>query len=188
VPTSGHTGIPCRTAPLGNFSGEKCHNIASMHTLLRHNLRWLGWVQVVAIFAMATASGAYCQCQNGSRYASICKMPHSIAVQASVPPPPSSTARCSHCPQPSVSIPKASPRGPSVCSCTTAYCVLQIADQPASILWDRTYVTPPIALLVPLPAIVAHFEAPTFAVCAPPRYFPQRFLRPHSGRAPPKLP
>lgn len=157
-----------------------------MYALLRRNCRWLCWVQIFVIFAMTTASGASWQCRNGSPCALGCKMPHGIALRAPAPALPTE-AHCSRCPPASASVQRSPQTSGLTCVCTTPYCVLQISDQPASFLRDRVDITPPVAVLTPQPLAAAPLEATAFAVVAPLELFPQRFLRLHSGRAPPVL-
>lgn len=159
-----------------------------MHVFLRRNCRWLCWVQVIVIFAMTTASGASWQCLDGSRCALGCKMPHGIT--ALVPTSASPTeAHCLRCPTASDSVQRLPRAGDLTSVCTAPYCVLRIADQLASSfsLRSRVDITPPNDVLASEPVDVTALEARVYEVVAPLEFFPQRFLRPHSGRAPPIL-
>ena len=157
-----------------------------MNAFLRYNRRGMGWALTFAIFVMASASSASWQCLDGTPCAPDCKMLHSVVARASacaVPVAP----HCSHCPTASVAVQSIAQAGGSSCSCTTPHCVLRSTDRPVSSLQDRVDFPSPVAALTPLPVAVTPRATTTFSVVAPLEFFPQRFLRPHFGRAPPVL-
>src|SRR5438552_2444220 len=157
-----------------------------MNSLITINRRWISLAVTLAIFVAGTATGATWQCPDGKPCDANCKMLHiaASAVHAQVANEP----LCSHCPPASTHCLTMSGVESSGCSCTTPHCVLRVSEKPSSSLQEGPKLLAPLSALIPNIITVPQTEAASApAPSAEFQFNPKRFLRPHSGRAPPTV-
>lgn len=148
--------------------------------------RWAGWLLTLALLVMAMPSGASWQCLNGTPCPNDCPMLHKnneASVQncsmSSVAAP-----HCSHCPTaPAVLLPAHKTHGTT---CTTPQCVVRVRPHSTISLADKQILTLPM-LALPPPSQVMAVPTASVGLSTPIAlvFYPQRFLRPCAGRAPP---
>jgi hypothetical protein len=149
------------------------------------NRKLWGWLLALALLVMTLPSGASWQCLNGTPCPANCPMLKS-STKASVQncAAPAASAHCSHC---SAASPAARVTGNQHrVACTTPVCVLRYSSQPTISLTNKQILTLPLlALPPPSPVAAAPVKAASVPVPTTLSFYPQRFLRPTSGRAPP---
>ena len=153
---------------------------------LRYNRKWVSWLLMLTMMALTLSSSASWQCLDGKPCGTACAMPHGLTSQA-VSADNATTSSCSHCPPAAAPVVSASiqQRG-SNCVCKTAQCVLRVSERPASALQDGVKFFVPLLAMPPPVVFVSPVATETVAVFSPSHcFYPQRFLRPHFGRAPP---
>lgn len=169
---------------LRNFSPFFCHN-RDMELRRTQKRRGMGWLLALALLVLAVPSGASWQCLNGTPCPSDCPMLRGI--RTSLPQCAADAAvHCSRC----------HPAGPMISAlsshgqvfCTTPQCVLRVNTKPAATLRQKQAVPLPL-LALPPPAPVSVLTVAVATISCPTSlpFYPQRFLRPHFGRAPPVL-
>jgi hypothetical protein len=144
-----------------------------------HNRRWLAWILTIALLAASVVSNASWQCLDGKLCPSGCPMFRAASSHCSACAP--KAERCPMC-RPPVSL---APAAGSRVACTSASCVLRISERPAARLQGALQIVP--ALLPQPPPVVAELEPSAAPVVVPAEQdvFPERSLRPSSGRSPP---
>lgn len=155
-----------------------------------NNRKWVGWLLTLTLLFLTLPSGAAWQCLDGTPCTSNCPMlqgshSHNVSCKALT------KNSCSHC---SLCTPAAATRvtisrHAASLSCTSSKCVVKVSEHPASTLQHGLDL--PLPLLALPPPAPAHLRSivieSTFHITFPIRlcFYPQRFLRPASGRAPP---
>lgn len=157
-----------------------------MKTLTLINRRgWSLLLAVLTLFAATLPAEASWQCLNGRPCAKSCPMLHPASAAMSCCAS-TKAVHCSHC----SGAPKVFASHEVVSLCPFAQCVLRVQTKPdASLTGKSVFVLPLLALPPPVIGIAPPEEkalAVTFARPLP--FYPQRFLRPHLGRAPPRFP
>ena len=169
-----------------NFWTKKRHS-TRMQSLIWHNRRLTAGLLILAFLVMALPSGASWQCMDGKPCDADCKMPHGATPRAS-DSVVSFEPHCSHCPTDSVAALTSISYKDSHCSCTTPQCVLRVFEHPASSLQEGMKVFAPMLALSPPAIIVSPVAVETASIATTYLcFYPQRFLRPFSGRAPPTI-
>jgi len=161
---------------------------------IQNNRRWIGWLLTLTLLFLALPSGAAWQCLDGTPCPFNCPMlQHSssdtiaCATLAGTP-----CSRCSHCTPAasysSVTSTKSFTHHSTSLSCTSSKCVVKVSERPASTLQQGIEWHMPLLALPPPPARLP------FIVCIAVSpvsfqnrlsFYPQRFLRSASDRAPP---
>jgi hypothetical protein len=153
-----------------------------------YSRRLAGWFLTLALLVMALpSSSASWQCLDGTPCPAVCLMKHRAKSAVSSCAPDSSGKHCQMCPAGAV-IRKNTASAPS--SCTSSTCVLRISERAASTLQEGVkFFAPLLAMPPPAYTVVSPLPVePNALVTAPILcFFPQRFLRPCLGRAPPVL-
>ncbi len=176
-----------QVSPVGNLFGFPHDTISTMTSRTQNNRRWIGWLLTLAMVVLALPSGASWQCLDGTPCPANCPM-----LRASS----SRTASCAtssgkHC---SLCTPRAaalitSPHHGSAIACTSPKCVVRVSERPASTLQQGVKFHVPLLALPPPAPVQFTFviSETTLLISFPIRlyFYPQRFLRPASGRAPP---
>lgn len=163
------------------------YNRSTMKTTLQ-NRRGMSWLLIFVFLLMGTTSNGSWQCLDGKPCDIACKM----HLGESIHPTASSGSElplCSHC-LPATALMRSSASGNSDCSCSSPQCVLRVSEHPASTLLEGVkFFAPLLALPPPAITIVFPVTVKTTPVVATNYlcFYPQRFLRPTSGRAPPAL-
>lgn len=145
------------------------------------------WLVVLALLMMTLPSGASWQCLNGTPCPANCPMlrdQKAVKALSCVSP---ATAHCSHC-APSSLATHVAGRQKLKSVCATPVCVLRYSSHPTSSLTHKQMLTLPLLALpppAPFPVALVCTEPTSLSVSAPLLFYPQRFLRPTSGRAPP---
>ena len=150
-----------------------------------YNRRLISWLLMLALFCVALPSGASWQCANGLPCPLDCPLLTGGTAKsdcANVSP-----AHCAKCAAPSTSIAV----GKASRLCPLSQCQLRVQTKPDAALTHKHLFTLPL-LALPPPAqpqfTVYSADRIAFSCPLPLAFFPQRFLRPYSGRAPPALP
>lgn len=152
----------------------------------KYNRRFWGWLLSLALLVMALPSHAIWQCLDGTPCPLTCPTLRgsnpSAATQHQATPVASNCIRCHSAP---VAIFQVSPETEVICKTTT--CVLRAQTQPAATLAGESVIILPLLALPPPCFIFAVVASPSaYIPCTGLLFFlPQRFLRPHPGRAPP---
>jgi hypothetical protein len=158
-----------------------------MTVLFRYKRRWIGWLLTLAMVALTLSANASWQCLDGKPCDPACAMPHGLTSQP-ISAVETATSSCSHCPTAAASALASIQQNVSDCACTTPQCVLRVAERPASTLQDGVKFFAPLLAMPPPAVLVSPVATETIAVFQPSLcFYPQRFLRPHFGRAPPVL-
>lgn len=160
--------------------------ISAMTSRMQNNRRWIGWLLTLATIVLAMPPGASWQCLDGTPCPSNCPMLWaSRSHMASCAAP--SGMHCSLC-APRATVARQPYRRGSAMSCTSPKCVARVSERPVSTLQQGVEFHVPLLALPPPPV---HFtfvvNETTIPVSFPIRlfFYPQCFLRPASGRAPP---
>lgn len=154
---------------------------------LRQKRKWVSWLLMLTMMALTLSSSASWQCLDGKPCNTACAMPHGLTSQA-VSAHDTATASCSHCPPVTVPVLTAMQQKGSDCVCTTPQCVLRVSERPASALQDGVKFFAPLLAMPPPMVFVFPVATEPLTVFQPSLcFYPQRFLRPHFGRAPPVL-
>lgn len=162
-----------------------CHNQEYMVAPFRYNRKWVSWLLMLTMMALTLSSSASWQCLDGKLCDTACAMPHGLMSQT-VSAADTATSLCSHCPPATTPVLTSIQQNGSDCACTTPQCVLRVSERPASALQDGVKFFAPLLALPPPMAFVSPVATETVAVFSPSFcFYPQRFLRPHFGRAPP---
>ena len=169
----------------GNFPLFRGGTMKQMRSRFLSNRKWASLLLAFALVIMALPAGASWQCLNGTPCLRGCPMLR-VARSASPRHAASASERCSRCQNPVSSFHAAFTAGAAASVCGSS-CVLRAQTRPAAALSDKTtLILPLLALPPPAPRFV--FPPAKTAVISMPAlilFFPQRFLRPASGRAPP---
>ena len=167
------------------FLERMCNTGIVMKTLSLYNRKWVCWSLAIALLLMGTVSRASWQCLDGKPCDANCQMQHRIEGNMSVCTAPKSE-RCSYCHTTSMLTLAATQKGKSGCACTTPQCVMHVSDHPASSLQNGVkWVSPLWALLPPVTAFAPISIKSASISTSILSFYPQRFLRILSGRAPP---
>lgn len=169
-----------------NFRTKKRHS-TRMQSLIWHSRKLVAWLLTLALLVIALPSGASWQCQDGTPCPSDCKMHHGATPRAS-DSVVSFEPHCSRCPTGSVAALTSIGYEDSNCSCTAPQCLLRVSERPASSLQEgmkffAQMLTLPLPVIIDSPFAVETASIATIYLC----FYPQRFLRPFSGRAPPTI-
>ena len=155
-----------------------------------NNRIWVGWLLTLTLLFLTLPSGAAWQCLDGTPCPSNCPMLQGSRFPdvSSKSLTKSSCSHCSHCTS-AVSTRVTGLRRDISLSCTSSKCVVRVSEHPASTLQHGLDLPMPLlALPPPAPAHLAFIILKSsFLITFPIRlcFYPQRFLRPVSGRAPP---
>lgn len=153
-----------------------------MKCSLKYNRRWIGLLLAMALVVLTLPSHASWQCLDGTRCPLNCPMLRAV---------PSDHNTCMlkmsvHCSMCTAHIAALSQKNRTV-HCTSLPCVLRVAEQPASSLKNGVEIYVPLLAMPPpalfTPPFVRISTDVVFSPLLP--FYPQRFLRPNFGRAPP---
>jgi hypothetical protein len=156
-----------------------------MRRRLKDNRKWAGWLLTLALLVMAMPSGAAWQCLSGTPCPNDCPMLHNENAAAgqsdSLSRVPAS--HCSDCP--TVPVALTTHKSHETIN-TTPQCVLRVPFHSTVSLAEKQILTLPMLALPPpfqvmaVPTASVRLSTPTALV-----FYPQCFLRPYAGRAPP---
>lgn len=154
-----------------------------------HNRRGIGWLLTLALLVLTLPSGASWQCLDGTPCPHDCPMPHGTqtpSVAVSTTTQASTCIHCTACPSnAAISLPQTPGKSTN---CTTSQCVLRVSEQPVSVVQSGVEIPAPLLALPPPPVVVCPVNVASTSNFTPYLcFYPQRFLRPFSGRAPPVL-
>ena len=158
-----------------------------MTSRVQNNRRWIGWLLTLAMIVLAMPSGASWQCLDGTPCPANCPMLRESSSRTASCATPLGK-HCSLCASRTAAV-ITSPYHGSALSCTSPKCVVRVSERPASTLQHGVeFHIPLFALPPPSPVrFTFAFSETIVQVSFPTRlyFYPQRFLRPASGRAPP---
>lgn len=155
-----------------------------MNVRLNHNRRMVSLFLTMVMLIVGSASNASWACADGKPCAPDCRMLHGAPADAASHT--SDLPHCAHCASQSASTHLTGSVGGKDCSCSTPRCVLRFSDRPVSSV--QQLIAAPIldAVVLPTPIEIGVATPTTSGIVAPKlSFFPQHFLRLHSGRAPP---
>jgi hypothetical protein len=149
------------------------------------NQRLTAWLLTLTLLLVALPSGASWQCLDGTPCPPDCPM---LAKNRTEKPSCQGTksSHCEACPTAPVVIPQQQ----TLAVCPLSQCVLKVQAQPEVALNDKiVFYFPLLALPPPVLELTADSVSDTDTVSYHPPldFYPQRFLRPCLGRAPPIL-
>ena len=146
------------------------------------------WLLALSVLVTGTASSASWQCLNGAACSSACPMLLRSSAPTIAGGSPCSMSAVGHCAKCQTNIPAIHAVTTPLSVNCSAPCVLKADTRPAAALTQKQVVYAPL-LALPPPPHVQVVPVQVVAVSTPPPicFYPQRFLRPHSGRAPPVL-
>lgn len=156
-----------------------------MRSRFLYNQRLASLLLAFALCLMAFPSGASWRCVNGTPCLMNCPTLRGVGG-AGGHAAGSAPVSCSHCRGAALSAPAATFAGVFAIVCSS-HCVLNVNTHPAMALSDKTTLTLPLLALPPPASAVSIFALATASLSSPEDipFFPQRSLRPASGRAPP---
>jgi hypothetical protein len=140
-----------------------------------------------ALWLLAALPAASWQCLNGTPCPTNCPMLRPAKGAASACALPEKAA-CPRCASAALTRGTCAVRSCNAASaCTTSQCVLRQNEGPVSSLQNRMIVPATAVLLSPQPLMLPHIWATVVHLPEALVFYPQRFLRPPPGRAPPVL-
>jgi hypothetical protein len=159
-----------------------------MRLMRTDNRKVWSWFLVLALLVMTLPSRASWQCLNGTPCPANCPMlSWGHKTDTTLNCASSAAAHCAHCTTGSFASSATGRRLRSVCA--TPVCILRYSSQPTSSLSTQQMLTLPLLALPPpsspSPVTIVLVTPVSVFVPAPLLFYPQRFLRPTSGRAPP---
>jgi hypothetical protein len=175
------------------------HSGGKMDLRLVHNRKWLCYLLMLALLALALPPRASWQCLNGAPCPPDCPMLRGglAAVAARCAMPSSAADHCARCAMTSgaaghcsrcaaAPVTSLTAQGVQVGVCATQQCVLRLHAQATASLTHKQIFTLPL-LALPPPVYVAVAPVRTFApfISIRPLSYLRSCLRPPSGRAPP---
>ncbi|HZP83288.1 MAG TPA: hypothetical protein VFB21_16720 [Chthonomonadaceae bacterium] len=159
--------------------------VQRMDSLARTNRRGFSVLLAWSLWLLAALPGASWQCLNGTPCPANCPMLRPAKGTVSACPLPGKAA-CLRCASAAPATGTCSVRSCGAASaCTTSQCVLRQREGSVSTLQDRLALTAPAVALAPQPLVFPASRATQIYLPAALVFYPQRFLRPPPGRAPP---
>lgn len=152
-----------------------------MKPIHSHKQRLIGWLLTFTLLILALPSDASWQCLNGTPCPQNCPL---IGQSAPVSQP--GVQPVAHCAKCHFAPTLAPPPGRET-RCTSSPCILRIHTKPAASLSAKIIHFPPVLALPPPSTPISFFCSETAPVSFPLPFlfYPQRFLPPYVGRAPP---
>lgn len=172
-----------------NFSPTTSEHEYTMRRDTLHNKRWVSGLLAFALLLMAFPAGASWQCVTGTPCPPDCSMLHPASASR-LSCAPASAAHCARCQKAATAVTAlVQPSTGKAACCCSSPCVLRTQAKPAATLRSGLrLLLPLLALPPPVAASVASTVTAAKVTYTPPLdFFPERFLRPHLGRAPPVL-
>ena len=159
--------------------------INTMASRTQNNRKWLGWLLTIVMIVLALPSGASWQCLDGTACPSGCPMLQDSRSRMTSCKSPTGQ-HCALC-APRITAVVISLHHGDTLSCTTPKCVVRVSERPASTMQHGVEFHVPLLALPPPARFAFVINEPSIPASFPIRlpFFPQRFLRPASGRAPP---